>query len=249
MCPLLVFDQPKIDASPISTVSDIMPNLALISETVNSNEASVQICLNTYWHTWILFHTIIAGWPCNSGGKLQTKLFFSVITCVCIFAFVRQILYEQVNQSIFFVFAISQLFLRHDIINIHTYPGAKFDAQTPNNASLAAKLHLCMFRFSVKIRLFRHYLQTFDRVQYLSCTKCFCINICEWGIPVRPQNFESKLQKLSENHPKQFFASNSVPKSAIFCACVQKFDANEILKLHPMALRNHCRNGHTCIAL
>ena len=132
------------------------------------------------------------------------------------------------------MFAISQLFLRHDIINMHTYPVAKFDAQTPNNASLPAKLHLCMFRFSVKIRLFRHYLQTFDRVQYLICTKCFCIIICQWGIPVRPQNFESKLQKLSENHPKQFCGSISVHKIAIVCAGVHMQCWNAMLEFHTM---------------
>ena len=40
-CPLLVRDQKKIDAKPIFTVPDIMPNLALISETVKISAASI----------------------------------------------------------------------------------------------------------------------------------------------------------------------------------------------------------------
>ena len=75
-CPFLVSEQKRIDVKPIFTVPDIMPNLALISETVKISAASIFLWLNTSWHYWLLLVNIILYRPCNLEGKLSTKLFF-----------------------------------------------------------------------------------------------------------------------------------------------------------------------------
>ena len=73
--PLLVCDQNKMDTKPISTVPDIMLNLALISGTVKISAASILLWLNTSWCYGALLVNIISDRPCNFGGKLSTKHF------------------------------------------------------------------------------------------------------------------------------------------------------------------------------
>ena len=203
------------------------------------SETSIILLANTSWHNCALLVNIIAVRPCNFGGELSTKRFFQVKTCVRNFALVSQILHEQTNQCIFLVFAASQFFLHYDITGMHTYPCANFGAQTPENKPLTSKLHVCMFGFCEKLILFRRDLQSLDRVYYLNCIKCSCTFICKRGIPFRPQNPVGKLQKLGTHHPKQFFGANSVPKFAIFCACVQMFGKHSMFEVRAMLLRNH----------
>ena len=74
--PLKVFDHKKIDAKPIFTVTDMMPNLASISGTVEMSVASIFLGLNPSACYWILFVGIILSRPRNSGSKLSLKLFF-----------------------------------------------------------------------------------------------------------------------------------------------------------------------------
>ena len=86
--PLSVSDQKKIDARPIFTVPDNMPNLALMSGTVKISAVSILLWPNTSCCYCALLVGIIADRPCNFGVELPTKLFFSAKICVRTFAFI-----------------------------------------------------------------------------------------------------------------------------------------------------------------
>ena len=99
---LLVFDQKKIDAKAIFIVTDIMPNLALISETVKISAASIFWCINTSWCYCELFMRIILDWLCNFGGELSKKLFFNAEICLWTFIFMVKFYMGKQSSLIFF---------------------------------------------------------------------------------------------------------------------------------------------------
>ena len=67
-------------------------------------------------------------------------------------------------------------------------------------------------------------------------------------MPLWPRNTADKSPKLPTQHPKLFFVSNPVPKSAIFRVCFQKFDKIAMLKLHSMLLHKYSKTVHIFMA-
>ena len=131
-CRLWVADIKKIDAKPIFTVPDMLPNLAIMSGTVKISVVLIFFsCNNNKWHC-ILLLTIIADRPCNLGVKLCVQRFFWAKQWVCTFGFARQICMQKQISGKFFWFVLRQMFFRDDIIYMHTCPAANFGAQTPS---------------------------------------------------------------------------------------------------------------------
>ena len=133
---LCVGDVEKIDAKPIFTVPDMMPNLAIMSGTVKISAALLFFLSNTdTWHC-TMFMTIIVDRPCNVGGKLSSELFFWAKPCVWTCTLVGQICMNKQGSDIFFWFVFRQMFLHHDIIYMHNYLTVNSGVQTPVETSL-----------------------------------------------------------------------------------------------------------------
>ena len=125
-----VGDVEKIDAKPIFTVPDDMPNLAIMFGTVKIGVAFVSFELNSNKLHCAFTLTIVPNRPCNPECKFVPEHFFQAKTCVRKCAIVRETLPEQKKQCEIFLCAIKLMLLHYNVIYMHTFPAANFCVQT-----------------------------------------------------------------------------------------------------------------------
>ena len=126
----------------------------------------------------------------------------------------------------------------------NAWPAANFDAHSSTTASFTVNLHAHMFRLLTKLSLSWCYFKSF--VSFVCCMLRILlqIHLIHTLTCISPKS-GSRAPKIAFTTVKTVLTATLYPRNTLFRVCVQMFDKNLMLNLHPILLHNHLININT----